>query len=107
MAILEYLISVSDMHIMKTMYIRSYRLFHQSIAFPVYSQEKFGALMELSMVTDLLVTMANSLHLSRISFVSVLLLNGANVTINFITSAVNKVIEAAFSFTKWHCNFLI
>ena len=55
MSILEHLINISDLHIMTN---------------GVYdeSHEEVDALMELSMVTDLLVTMANSLQLGSTSF---------------------------------------
>ena len=55
MSILEHLINISDLHIMTN---------------GVYdeSQEEVDALMELSMATDLLVTIANSLQLESTSF---------------------------------------
>ena len=67
MAILEHLINISDLQVMNA---------------GVYdeSHEEVNALIELSMAKDLLVTMANSLHLGATSFDSQLLLNGANVT---------------------------
>ena len=88
MAILEHLINISDLQVMNA---------------GVYdeSHEEVNALIELSMAKDLLVTMANSLHLGATSFDSQLLLNGANVTMKVMKAAVNKVIDTAFPFVKW------
>ena len=87
MAIREHLINISDLHIMTN---------------GVYdeSHEEIDALMELSMATDLLVNMANSLKLRANSFDSQMLLHGANVTMNVMKAAVNKVIDTTFPFIK-------
>ena len=88
MAILEHLINISDLQVINA---------------GVYdeSHEEVNALIELSMAKDLLVTIANSLHLGATSFDSQLLLNGANVTMKVMKAAVNKVIDTAFPFVKW------
>ena len=88
MAILEHLINISDLHIMTN------RVYDES-------HEEIDALVELSMATDLLVNMANSLQLGATSFDSQMLLHGANVTMNVMKAEVNKVIDTTFPFIKW------
>ncbi len=65
------------------------------------SLEEIDTLMEISMATDLLVNMANSLQLGATSFDSQMILHGANVTMNVMKAAVNKVIDTTFPFIKW------
>ena len=64
-ALLEHLSNKCDLHIVTN------GVFDES-------HEKVDALMKLSMAMDLLVTMANSLHIVATSFGSQMLLHGAN-----------------------------
>ena len=65
------------------------------------SHEEVDTLTELTMASNLLVSMANSLHLGSIRLDSHMLLNGANATLTVMKATINRVIDTNYPFIKW------
>ena len=57
--------------------------------------------MELTMASNLLVTMANSLHIGAAGFDPQMILHGANTTLNVMKATINGAIDNTFPFIKW------
>ena len=85
---IEQIINMSDLHIMsKGIYDASH--------------EEINTLVELTMASNLLVTMANSLHIGVAGFDSQMILHGDSTTLNVMKATRNAVIDNTFPFIKW------
>ena len=85
---LEQLGNITDLHLMSsTIYDASH--------------EEVDTLMELTMASNLLVSMANSLHLGSTGLDSHMLLHGANATLTVMKATINRVIDTTYPFIKW------
>ena len=85
---IEQLGNITDLHLMSsTIYDASH--------------EEVDTLMELTMASNLLVSMANSLHLGSTGLDSHMLLHGANATLTVMKATINRVIDTTYPFIKW------
>ena len=85
---LEQLGNITDLHLM-------------SLTIYDASHEEVDTLMELTMASNLLVSMANSLHLGSTGLDSHMLLHGANATLTVMKTTINRVINTTHTFIKW------